>query len=786
MKKIVLVLILLFLFNQLDSYAELKLLGITEPGNIKADTGRFSDAYYVMTEAPVEVKALVYNDSDIDISNAKARVRIYQEKSDGSFDSKVFLEKEINYNIFKQDSLVIDFALASGEGEKFFPTTYYNILYNDSNFKYPDYFSNITWNVSPRYLIGVDLISSNGDIKYSQSRIVRFHLNVANKFLLSVENSMIDLNANSTTDQIAGRLNSDSLILNFKNMFKTDWSTYETQNYTIFDRKIWNENNINYNTYKYLFWADGDDKPISQNERELLIQYLESGKINEKKNLMICSQELARIHGKEGSQSDSIFLTKYLRSYNSPPGNPKGDGISCDGSMIKCVAINRDTEEYIKKTDNINDVPPYCGLVTLNKFGEGLVRSSANFFPPENYVSGELNAGTSVATLAGGLVYMAVDWRNFGNTKNLIIGGWNFFDKYGDYDAPITEYFIEENREDENYANFPGDSVKYSYRYVNQYLDYDYYKFDYLINVPIIIINAVNRRIDTIKTDENGFAYYNFKIPENLTPGLYQYFLKAEKVNQYDNFVVRELKYSILGNNSVCELKIQKYKTHKGVYKNFNWQITNGTILSYNSDSTEITVQWGESGEGKINLEMLKDGETKQLELNVTINPKPEKPFITLVDNKLISSSSFEYQWYFNNELIEGATDSIYEPQESGYYSVIVTNINGCASEMSEQFYFEKPINVEDRKLIFGLMEISPNPASEFIEIGIGVHGRQQTADGRQEVNIQIYNVYGECLTNLTPTLSKGEGVRINVSYLPNGTYFIRIGNEIQKFVVMR
>ena len=53
---------------------------------------------------------------------------------------------------------------------------------------------------------------------------------------------------------------------------------------------------------------------------------------------------------------------------------------------------------------------------------------------------------------------------------------------------------------------------------------------------------------------------------------------------------------------------------------------------------------------------------------------------------------------------------------------------------------------------------------------------------------IEIYNALGE--KRLTPTLSKGEGVRVDVSWLPAGVYFVAItddkGNKItRKFIKM-
>lgn len=79
---------------------------------------------------------------------------------------------------------------------------------------------------------------------------------------------------------------------------------------------------------------------------------------------------------------------------------------------------------------------------------------------------------------------------------------------------------------------------------------------------------------------------------------------------------------------------------------------------------------------------------------------------------------------------------------------------------------------------------ISPNPASDYIEINIG---RCPTLQECLTSEIRIYNVMGELMmTGLTPTLSKGKGVRINISHLPAGVYFIKFGNYSHYFIMIR
>lgn len=84
---------------------------------------------------------------------------------------------------------------------------------------------------------------------------------------------------------------------------------------------------------------------------------------------------------------------------------------------------------------------------------------------------------------------------------------------------------------------------------------------------------------------------------------------------------------------------------------------------------------------------------------------------------------------------------------------------------------------------------ISTNPASNFIEI-------QQPTEGFEPLEnllIKIYNSFGELVLVERPSISlandlnsKTSSIRVNISHLPTGLYFIKIGGNIDKFVVLR
>jgi hypothetical protein len=93
--------------------------------------------------------------------------------------------------------------------------------------------------------------------------------------------------------------------------------------------------------------------------------------------------------------------------------------------------------------------------------------------------------------------------------------------------------------------------------------------------------------------------------------------------------------------------------------------------------------------------------------------------------------------------------------------------IAGCALSVDVK-------DIEERNF-----SIKPNPASDFIEISGVNHTLKGVVDGA----VRIYNTLGECIINLAPTLSEGEGERVDVSGLPTGVYFVRFRDYLYKFL---
>ncbi len=85
---------------------------------------------------------------------------------------------------------------------------------------------------------------------------------------------------------------------------------------------------------------------------------------------------------------------------------------------------------------------------------------------------------------------------------------------------------------------------------------------------------------------------------------------------------------------------------------------------------------------------------------------------------------------------------------------------------------------VNDNNLSNSLFQVSPNPATDFIDLNI-INGASPIAS-----EVQIFNMLG------IEMMSVGTGLdlstqRIDVSHLTAGVYFIKIGDKVEKFVKM-
>ncbi|HET6227246.1 MAG TPA: M4 family metallopeptidase [Bacteroidia bacterium] len=164
-----------------------------------------------------------------------------------------------------------------------------------------------------------------------------------------------------------------------------------------------------------------------------------------------------------------------------------------------------------------------------------------------------------------------------------------------------------------------------------------------------------------------------------------------------------------------------------------------------------------------------------------TINPALTKPTIKETNKVLSVPSGYAtYQWYYEGNMINGATTQSYTPTKDGNYTVIVTTDGVGCSATSEIYPFKTDgiaVNYLD-----ALTTIYPNPANEVLFV--------QAPVSSNVINVSVYSVIGKLIYQETYS-NTGQAHAVNLDALTaNGIFFIQLqsGSETttKKFNVNR
>jgi PKD repeat protein len=154
----------------------------------------------------------------------------------------------------------------------------------------------------------------------------------------------------------------------------------------------------------------------------------------------------------------------------------------------------------------------------------------------------------------------------------------------------------------------------------------------------------------------------------------------------------------------------------------------------------------------------------------VTVYATPAFPSITQNGFVLTCSPADSYQWQLDATDIPGATDQSFTVTQSGLYSVLVTNENGCQNSAS-QFVEITGIDLWQNADV----SVYPNPAVNAIVIEV------RNVLSSNEVSIQLMNSLGRTVyssrDNISSLMWKKE---IDVRSLARGMYLLEISSNNQ------
>ncbi len=149
--------------------------------------------------------------------------------------------------------------------------------------------------------------------------------------------------------------------------------------------------------------------------------------------------------------------------------------------------------------------------------------------------------------------------------------------------------------------------------------------------------------------------------------------------------------------------------------------------------------------------------------ISVVNNPLPATPSISRNANVLSTNATAGIQWYYNGNIIAGATSSTINANQNGLYYVVVTNAAGCsATSLTLQV-----TGVGILENLSGRLSLYPNPASESVTL---ILPEVMKAEG----NVQILDLQGKVMFNTL--VSPGtKQISMNVEIIKAGIYFVSI-----------
>lgn len=147
-------------------------------------------------------------------------------------------------------------------------------------------------------------------------------------------------------------------------------------------------------------------------------------------------------------------------------------------------------------------------------------------------------------------------------------------------------------------------------------------------------------------------------------------------------------------------------------------------------------------------------------------NTAPTQSTITISGNDLTSTAATTYQWYFNGNLINGATSQNYTPTQSGIYVVRTTDVNGCVYVYSQGYLYtlSTSINEIETKSI----DIYPNPSTGIIDVDFNFQNPKS-------VDIIVYDTFGKIV------YENQNIAKVDLTELANGIYTMSISLDKKK-----
>lgn len=199
----------------------------------------------------------------------------------------------------------------------------------------------------------------------------------------------------------------------------------------------------------------------------------------------------------------------------------------------------------------------------------------------------------------------------------------------------------------------------------------------------------------------------------------------------------------------------------------------NGAWASYlwTSGSTTPFITVTETGQYGVTVLDMNGCLDSSLVVNpVTVTVWQPQPFIVESGDTLTCTPVFQsYQWYLNGNSIAGANSQVYITQESGNYSVVVTDNHNCTG--TSNIVEHSQTGIEDHELNADI-SIYPNPTH-------GVFTFNAVFDRHENVRLELTNALGQLIIPVEDVKDVMNIKRdYNLNHLPDGVYILLIRTD--------
>lgn len=190
-------------------------------------------------------------------------------------------------------------------------------------------------------------------------------------------------------------------------------------------------------------------------------------------------------------------------------------------------------------------------------------------------------------------------------------------------------------------------------------------------------------------------------------------------------------------------------------YLNYLWSTGDTTETIYVAITAAVQVQvWDSAG---------CHGTSRWMSTLMYLNPTA--PAVTNDLDTVFSTASTSYQWYLDNNAISGATNQTHIVLSTGFYSVQVTDANGCTATSDSVFVAPSAIETYETSNF----SVYPNPNA----------GKFNMAFGNVDLNnvrIQIVNVVGAVIDErFYEAITSGSVLPIELPEQTSGVFFITV-----------